>query len=223
MAHRRPLPISNELHGKVIFKDSKDVIPQTAPMVICADNTRLHWSPEEREELAASDFPLKNEWLGELPSGLHFRPFGNKTLAILWEYVHVDTPVSEPPHPEPQYDQLYPEIVTRGLATVIPAFQDYIGASAKNLYIDGGYYCKTRDNLPIVGAYDSPKGAFVCGALSGFGIMSSCAVAELTALRIYRRTLPGYAKSLEIEQHNLQEEEALRSGIQGSRHKEVQL
>jgi len=192
-------------------------------MMICADDTPMHWTDEERAELASSDFPRKDEWLGLLPSGLHFRPLGNKSLAVLWEYVHLETPVSDPPHPEPTFDSFYPEIVVRGLTSIIPDFQQYIGATAKGLHVDGGYYCKTIQNMPIVDAYRSLRGAYVAGAYSGFGIMSSPALAELMALRILGKPLPDYAQAFEIESHRENLRRAAESGHAGSRHKEVQL
>ena len=51
--------------------------------------------------------------------------------------------------------------------------------------IDGGYYCKTRENRPLIGPLPV-DGAFVLGALSGFGVMAAHASAELLALARHR-------------------------------------
>ena len=61
--------------------------------------------------------------------------------------------------------------------------------------LDGGYYTKTRENRPLVGPL-SMQGAFVVGAVSGYGIMSACAVGELLAQHVSGATLPEYASAL---------------------------
>jgi len=40
-----------------------------------------------------------------------------------------------------------------------------------------GYYCKTVANKPVIGRLKD--NLFVCGGLSGFGVMMSCAAGEL--------------------------------------------
>jgi glycine/D-amino acid oxidase-like deaminating enzyme len=47
-----------------------------------------------------------------------------------------------------------------------------------------GYYCKTPENLPLIGGAGSVEGLFICGALSGIGIMSSQAAGELAAIQV---------------------------------------
>lgn len=40
--------------------------------------------------------------------------------------------------------------------------------------VDGGYYCKTPENLPLVGPYqcdEIQRGYYICGATSGYGVM----------------------------------------------------
>lgn len=216
--------MTNELHGKVIFRDSISAVPKTAPMVIFANPTSLFFSPEDRADLAASDFPHREEWLSGLPSGLHFRRLGNMRLAVLWEHVHASSPVSDPPSPDPEFDPLYPELVIRGLASVIPRFRDYFrGNESLQTQMDGGYYTKTPKNLPLIDELPSPRGAFVCGALSGFGIMSSCAAGELAALRIFGKDLPAYSAAFELRSHLAEENRAPGSSIPGSQPREVQL
>ena len=58
--------------------------------------------------------------------------------------------------------------------------------------VDGGYYCKTPDNRPLIGPA-AIEGVYLLGALSGFGIMASQAAAELLAAYLLRQPLPGYA------------------------------
>jgi glycine/D-amino acid oxidase-like deaminating enzyme len=59
--------------------------------------------------------------------------------------------------------------------------------------VDGGYYCKTPENRPLVGPLPVP-GAFVCGALSGSGLMAAHALGELVAQHIVQEQLPDYAR-----------------------------
>ena len=63
-----------------------------------------------------------------------------------------------------------------------------------------GYYCKTPENLPLIGKAGSVEGLFVCGGLSGIGIMSSQAAGELVASHVVNHvagkevaSLPKYA------------------------------
>jgi glycine/D-amino acid oxidase-like deaminating enzyme len=59
--------------------------------------------------------------------------------------------------------------------------------------VDGGYYCKTRENRPLIGPL-SVEGAYVLGALSGIGVMSAQAAADLLARHVMQQPLPDYAK-----------------------------
>jgi len=56
--------------------------------------------------------------------------------------------------------------------------------------VDGGYYTKTPENLPLVGPAPGPHrrgaaaGAFLCAGVSGYGIMAAHAAGELAALLV---------------------------------------
>jgi len=58
-----------------------------------------------------------------------------------------------------------------------------------------GYYTKTKENLPVIGPLDV-EGAYIVGALSGFGTMVSCAAGELVAAWVAGGELPDYAQHL---------------------------
>ena len=62
-------------------------------------------------------------------------------------------------------------------------------------HLDGGYYTKTCENRPLVGQLPV-EGAFVIGAVSGYGIMSAPATGELLARHVTGETLPEYASAL---------------------------
>jgi glycine/D-amino acid oxidase-like deaminating enzyme len=190
------LPVFSELHLKMTFKDRLGVVPREAPMLIWIDPVQLPWSEEERVLLAESEEtkPL----LGELQPSVHTRPEGGPDSDILmglWAY-HI-IPV-EPVFPF-SIDPRYPEIVLRGLATMIPSLKAYLDRLPKSV-IDGGYYTKTRENRPLIGKLPV-EGAYIIGALSGFGVMAACGTGELLAAHLTGSELPHYAPAFVLERY----------------------
>jgi glycine/D-amino acid oxidase-like deaminating enzyme len=182
------LPVTSELHLKVAFKEHRRVVPAEAPMVIWSDPQRVDWSPEVAEMLNAD--PHTRLLLEELPAGCHGRPDGHPDspyLLGLWEYRRT---VMEPVWPLAT-DPLYPELVMRGMSTMIPGLSAYRDRLPYSV-VDGGYYTKTAGNLPLIGPM-ATGGGFVVGALSGFGVMAAAAAGELAALHITGGPLPEYA------------------------------
>lgn len=190
------IPVFTELHGKAAFRDSLRIVPPDAPLMIWNDSLYLPWTEAERRMLAASD---ETRWLlGEFPAGVHFRPRGdadNPILLIIWTY---DTKAQEPVWP-PTFDPQYPEVLLRGLARMIPGLSAYFG-QGRQAYVDGGYYCKTRENRPLIGPLPI-RGAYVIGALSGYGIMGSQAAGELLAAHVTGGDLPDYASAFLLERY----------------------
>ncbi len=182
------LPLFSELHAKVAFRDDLAAVPRHAPLLIWTDPQRLPWSEEERELMKES--PDAAWLLGELPSGAHVRPEGggeSRMLLLLWAY---DSRPMEPVWP-PEFDPRYPEITIRGLCRMLPGLRAYLERLPRCL-VDGGYYTKTRENRPLLGPLPV-EGAFLAGALSGFGIMAGCGAGELLATYITGGELPDYA------------------------------
>lgn len=66
--------------------------------------------------------------------------------------------------------------------------------------VDGGYYCKTQENRPLIGPLPV-KGAYIIGALSGFGIMAAMAAGELLAKHIIGAELPDYASAFLLSRY----------------------
>jgi len=190
------LPVFSELHLKISFKDHLGVVPRNAPMLIWTDPIRLPWLEEERALLSESE--ETKQLLKELPPSVHTRPEGGPDSDILiglWAY-HI-VPV-EPVFPF-SIDPRYSEIVLRGLVTMIPGLKVYIDRLPKSV-VDGGYYTKTRENRPLIGKLPV-EGAYVIGALSGFGVMTACGAGELLAAHLTGSKLPHYAPAFVLERY----------------------
>jgi len=182
------IPVFAERHIKIAFNDHLHVVPRNAPLVIGTDDIRLPWSDDEREALAEDD---DTRWMLErLPAGVHCRPEGHgesTSLLVLWNY-HLDPIAPTFPITAADYE---PELALRGMATIIPGLARYIDRAPKP-YIDGGYYVKTRENRPLIGPLPI-AGAYIVGALSGYGLMAACAAGELLAAHVCGHALPHYA------------------------------
>lgn len=191
------LPMYNELHSKVSIGDSQAVIPRESPLMIWSDPQRLPWRESERQALQQD---AETRWLlDEFPAGVHTRPDGpdnSPILLMLWTY-HTEAmpPILPPPHEE----VFYPEVVLRGLTTMLPALGVYLDRLPKP-YIDGGYYAKTEENRPLIGPLPI-EGTYIMGALSGFGLMASPAAGELAAAQILGLDLPEYQHWFRLERY----------------------
>ena len=190
------LPVTNELHGKVALRDPLGVIPRDVPLMIWEDPVHLVWSKQERLELEKS---LDTHWLIEqFPSGVHFRPEGSQSSQILlaiWTYDVEERRVEIPPKFPPEYA----EIILRGLVNMVPGLAVYLDRMPQP-YIDGGYYCKTAENRPLIGPLRI-EGTYVYGAISGFGIMAGMAGGELLAAHVTGSQLPSYAPAFELSRY----------------------
>ena len=191
------LPVFCELHAKVFFPDHLGVIPRDAPFLIWADPQFAPWTDEERAWLEESD---EMKWaLERLPAGVHTRPegpAGSAMALMLWDYHN--QPVE--PVASPTFPPNFPDVVLRGLATMIPGLRAYFDRPPR-LSVDGGYYTKTRENRPLIGPLPV-RGAYVIGALSGYGLMAAPAAGELLASHITGRPLPSYAPAFSLERYD---------------------
>lgn len=191
------LPVFSEIHQKLSFKDHKQAFPRNAPVVIWNDPQRLAWDSEVKQMLVESGY---EDAVGTLPPFVHGRPEGgegSEWALGLWEWQHRTT--KNPTWPLAD-DPLFAEVVMRGLSTMLPAMSAYVDALPQHS-VDGGYYTKTVENTPIVGPV-GPTGSYVCGALSGYGIMAACAVGELVALHITDGDLPSYASACDLRRYD---------------------
>jgi glycine/D-amino acid oxidase-like deaminating enzyme len=191
------LPIFCELHAKIAFNDSLAAMPRGAPMTLWADPMRIAWSEQERAELAAS--ARNRRLVEELPPGAHGRPEGaGESTSVLGVWTYDVSPV-EPSFP-PAFDPAHQEVVLRGLARMIPAMAPYLDRMPR-CFVDGGYYTKTRENRFLAGPLPV-EGAYVIGALSGYGMMASNGAADLLADYIAERPLPRYAPAFRLDRYD---------------------
>ncbi len=192
------LPVFSEMHLKISIEDTLGIIDRNTGLVILDDAQRLTWTEEERAELAGDE---TTRWLTEpMPAGIHLRPDGyrnSQTVLMLWDYhsaERYDTPVFPLPA-----DELYTEVVLRGMTRLAPGLQPYVDRLPR-AYVDGGYYTKTIENRPLIGALPV-QGAYVIAALSGYGLMAAPAAAELVASQIVRAPHADYADAFALARY----------------------
>ena len=188
------LPVFCERHAKIAFPDALGAMPRGAPMSIWIDPVQLPWSEDERRALAG-EYP---RLLEELPPGVHGRPEGggdSPIVLLVWTYDVGPVPPTFPP----AFDPAYPEVAVRGIARMIPAFAQYFERLPRT-FVDGGYYTKTRENRFLAGPLPV-AGAFVAGALSGYGLMSSNVAGELVATHVTGGALPSYAPAFALSRY----------------------
>jgi glycine/D-amino acid oxidase-like deaminating enzyme len=191
------VPVFCELHAKIAFNDTLGAVPRHAPLTIWADPLAIPWSDEERGDLGAS--PAHRRLLLELPAGAHGRPEGEgDSTAVLGIWTYDVSPV-DPVFPPP-FDSAYPEVVLRGMSRMIPAMAPYVERLPR-CFVDGGYYTKTRENRFLSGPLPV-EGAYVIGALSGYGMMASNGAADLLADHIAERRLPRYAPAFRLDRYD---------------------
>ena len=182
------LPVFHELHAKLMIRDPRGAIPRDAPFVIWTDSMQLQWTADDARELDRSDETRR--LLALLPGGVHARPvdrgYGDEVF-LIWTFETDARPYVWPPSFNPRYA----DVVLRGCARMIPALRQYGGSHDR--IVDGGYYCKTPENRPLIGPLPV-RGAYVLGALSGSGIMAAHASAELLAQHVVGAKLPDYAR-----------------------------
>jgi D-arginine dehydrogenase len=203
------LPVETVLQQKIAFRDGRGAIPRAMPFAIDLDGQSLDWSAEERAVLAADE---PRAWLAcPLPGGIHCRPDGGDAgqwIKLGWAYNRT----ASAPLAEPEFDPSFPEIVLRAASRLNPALKAYYGRLPRERVHYGGYYTMTRENWPLIGSMRT-DGAFVIGALSGFGTMAACAAGELCAKWIPGEELPGYAEKLSLARYT---DEKLMADLSGS-------
>jgi glycine/D-amino acid oxidase-like deaminating enzyme len=191
------LPITTVLQQKIAFPDRLGAIPRSMPFAIDLDGQSIDWTEEERAALAAD--PVLAFLAAKMPGGIHCRPDGGEAgqwIKLGWAYNA--TPSASVAAPE--FAPHFPEIVLRAASRLNPSLKTYYGNLPRERLHYGGYYTMTAANWPLVGPLKT-DGAFVVGALSGFGTMVACAAGELCAGSIAGAALPGYAEKLSLARY----------------------
>jgi D-arginine dehydrogenase len=191
------LPVMNVFQQKIAFEDSRAVIDRRMPFAIDLDGQAIDWTEQERALLA--DDPA-TAWLTRpMPGAIHCRPEGGeggRWVKLGWAFNTIPSAVET----DLPCDPSFPEIVLRGAARLNPGLKAYYGRLPARLSHYGGYYTMTRENWPLIGPMKTP-GAFVAGALSGFGTMASCAAGALTAKWVGGEPIPDFARALGLARY----------------------
>jgi len=196
------LPIDNVYQQKIAFEDTKGAIPRRLPFTIDLDEVEFDWTDEERAFLSENS---ETSWLTErLPGGAHCRPEGGDRgtwIKLGWAFNNKISVPKQDLANEPQMHPQYPEIVMRAATRLHPALGAYADDFPTRFSHYGGYYPMTRENWPLIGPL-GVEGAYVSGALSGFGSMSACAAGALCAGWICDDELPGFARQLSLARYS---------------------
>lgn len=191
------VPVTCVYQQKISFQDREGAISRDMPFTIDLDGQALAWSDEDRE-LLASD-PSTRHLVEQMPGGIHCRPDGpvdGTWIKLGWAYNHQ----TSDPHGEEPVDPQFPDSVLRAASRLHPKLAAYIGRLSRGAHHYGGYYTMTEENWPLIGPMRT-EGAFIAGALSGFGSMAACATGSLCAAWVMGKSVPSYAKSLSSQRY----------------------
>ena len=135
-----------------------------------------------------------------MKGGIHCRPDGavdGTWVKLGWAYNETATDH----HLEDPVDPQFPDTVLRGASRLHPKLASYIGRLPRGALHYGGYYTLTEENWPLI-AKMKTTGAFVAGALSGYGSMAATSAGALCAALIMDAPLPAYANSLGFHRYD---------------------
>ena len=207
------LPLENVFQQKLAFDDQSSVISRQQPFSLDLDDQELNWTDEERELLA--DDPDMAWLLKPILGGAHCRPDGGEKrswVKLGWAFNRESSEPQQDLINDPHFNPQFPELILRATARLNPALQHYIESFPRRWTHYGGYYPMTTENWPLVGPL-GVDGAFVTGALSGYGCMAACAAGEICASWIADGELPYYARHLSLARYGDNE---LMAGILNS-------
>ncbi len=184
------LPVQNVFQQKIAFEDRAGAIPRAMPFSIDLDGQHIPWTEDERAELAAD--PAARHLTLPMPGGIHCRPEGGdggSWVKLGWAYNRAPSyPRAEAPPMVPHF----PDIVLRAAGRLNPALDAYVGRLPRGARHYGGHYTMTPENWPLIGPMRTP-GAFMAGALSGYGTMAATATGALCAAWIADAPRPAHA------------------------------
>jgi glycine/D-amino acid oxidase-like deaminating enzyme len=209
------VPLQNVFQQKIAFEDRDRAIPRSMPFSIDLDGQTLNWTEEEREILAAD--PATAPLTRPMPGAIHCRPEGGdggSWLKLGWAYNR--TP-SDPHAEVAPVDPHFPDVVLRGASRLNPGLAAYVGRLPRGARHYGGYYPMTPENWPLIGPMATP-GAFMAGALSGFGTMAAAGTGALCAAWMQGTARPAYAELFTLRRYD---DPALMQELRGEESKGV--
>ncbi|MDQ2733566.1 MAG: FAD-binding oxidoreductase [Pseudomonadota bacterium] len=189
------LPVMCVYQQKIAFQDREAVLPRSLPFTIDLDGQSLVWSDEDRELLASE--PSARHLIEPMPGGIHCRPDGaadGTWVKLGWAY----NDKTADPHSEEPIDPQFPDTVLRGASRLHSGLSTYLGRLPRGAHHYGGYYTMTEENWPLIGRMKT-EGAFIAGALSGYGSMAACSTGAVCAAWVAGKPIPEYALSLSSE------------------------
>ena len=191
------LPVKCVYQQKIAFPDVEGAVPRDMPFTIDLDGQVLAWSDEDRAILAADD--ATRHLTEPMKGGIHCRPDGpvdGDWIKLGWAY----NETASDPHGAEPIDPQFPDTVIRAASRLNPRLGAYIGRLPRGARHYGGYYTATEENWPLIGPMATP-GAYVAGALSGYGSMAACAAGAICAAWIAGRPIHDYARSFGLDRH----------------------
>lgn len=191
------IPVKCVYQQKIAFQDREGAIPREMPFTIDLDEQMLAWSEEDRELLEAD--PATRRLVRPMAGGIHCRPEGpveSNWIKLGWAY----NEAASDPHGGDPLDPHFPDTVVRGASNLNPKLAAYIGRLPRGARHYGGYYTMTEENWPLIGRMRTP-GAFIAGALSGYGSMAACSTGALCAAWIAGQEVPEYARVLTADRY----------------------
>jgi len=169
------LPLETVLRQKIVVRDVSGAVPRDAPFTITLDGRAVPWAAAERKRLATS--AEGRALLKTLPPGIHVKPddtAGSDALKIGWAWDQ--RPVQ--PTDDPQIPPDFPRMAQLGVSSFIPTLSPDLPVVAH----EGGFYARTPDGRPLIGALSDQM--FAVAGFAGFGTMMACAAGELAAALI---------------------------------------
>lgn len=192
------IPVRCVYQQKIAFEDREAAILRDMPFTIDLDGQSIAWSDEDRDVLASD--PGTRHLVEPMPGGIHCRPDGavdGTWIKLGWAYNDRATD----PHEDEPIDPSFPDVVLRAASRLHPKLAAYIGRLPRGTHHYGGYYTMTEENWPLIGRMKTP-GAFVAGALSGYGSMAACATGLICAACVTNSPVPDYARTLSCDRYS---------------------
>ncbi len=170
--------VRHEVHRRAWFSDPTGAFPRHYPLTIWEESVPL---------------PVAGSPPG--PTGAHARPLTEEVGGGFWGLWDVRplerNPLTGPIEPDPDF----PADVLHALGEMLPGLRRVAGGCLHRQSVSG-YYCKSPDQLPLVGPWKYP-GLYLHGCFSGYGLMVSQGAADILARTLVGQALPAWGAGLD--------------------------